>query len=107
MSYSGREVTVRATLLITLCSLVCGLGCRPYTDAKVAGQTPDGRTRFLIECNPDVQLCHQRAARLCPHGYDVETGDQHNGESMGMAVNWANLTVVCVPGDNPQLGFLR
>jgi hypothetical protein len=56
---------------------------------------PDGRTGHYIECPHDIAECMDRAASLCPQGYDViDSGGQHGAIAQTSHEPYASNTVV-------------
>jgi hypothetical protein len=93
----------RLTLLALLVAVACG---GPRYRRIVA---PDGRDAGLLECKT-VADCYDEAGDLCPQGYRVLDGEQHQeiasapnlytGQQMTVARNRVTLLFRCKAGND-------
>lgn len=74
------------------------VGC-VHVSSTPAGTTADGHQRFHIECNRSASHCYDRAAEVCPGGFDPVS--EGSGERYGtingqlVAVHETEMLVVC------------
>ncbi|MFW5425773.1 MAG: hypothetical protein ACKE8G_04470 [Methylophagaceae bacterium] len=85
----------KITTLI-LATIVGGCAIEPVSIAE-----PDGKQNYIINCTSGIDRCRQKAAELCPAGYDVTEHSKksstlvpHYGE-YPMTINIENLTINC------------
>lgn len=84
---------------ITIFSLAVVMSGCAIDPVSIAG--PDGKQRYTLSCNSGTDKCHQKAAKLCPSGYDViehskesSTRVAHYGE-YPITTNIENFTIDC------------
>lgn len=90
-------MNIKKTITITGLTILlygCAINPTPLT-------TSNGKQGYTIQCDSGVAKCEQKAAKLCPDGYDIldhskktTTLVPHYGE-YPMTVNIENLTVEC------------
>ena len=67
-------IPMRSSFALVLLAL--SLSCAPEATAiRVPG--PSGREAFDLECRNGRTSCYQRAAQICPSGYDIVDSASH------------------------------
>lgn len=87
----------RRLLPTALIALTLVTGCALVTEVK----GPSGRTNYSIKCGSDmIEKCYQKAAELCPRGYDMV--DRMGGGGPGV-VTRVGTTYFAAQGPNNML----
>lgn len=91
-------VSYMKTKIIGLCFVVFLSGCATQPTSIT---TADGKQGYTLNCDSGIEKCHQKAAELCPKGYDIlehskksSTVVPHYGQ-YPMTINTELLTIKC------------
>ena len=84
--------------LIILSTIIVLSGCA-IEPTTIIG--PNGKQVYMLNCNAVIEMCYQKAGKLCSRGYDIINHTNtlsaitpHYGQ-YPMTINVENLTIQC------------
>ena len=84
-------------LSISLAALASLAGCAIATEVK----GPSGKNNYSIKCGGDmIEKCYQKAAELCPKGYEFADRMASNGPAV---ITRVGTSFIAAPGPNNML----